>query len=128
MIVDEHAVPQPTGIERQACRRRTGRERPASLETEVVVQPAGVVPLDDEDRLLALRLAAERLRRPLRVALPFVVAQAHGRCLTCGGRAAAVWERQKRSRQDQLLQAGGPTLEAGFYPPRVVFGPGEKAV
>ena len=64
-------------LERDALRHGPARERAVALEAEVVVEPPCVVALDDEDRLLALALAGERLGRLLAVALPLVLAQAH---------------------------------------------------
>ena len=67
------------GLERHALRDRPARKRAVSLEAEVVVQPARVVPLDDEDRLFPALAAAERLGRFLRVALLLVLGQlGHG--------------------------------------------------
>jgi len=49
------------------------------------VQPAGVVPLDDEDRLLAALGRTERLGRDLRIAFAVVLGERHGRSLAlCG--------------------------------------------
>ena len=49
-------------LERDAFRHRPGRQRAVSLEAEVVVQPARIVALHDEDRLLPALLAPEGLR------------------------------------------------------------------
>src|SRR5439155_758388 len=59
-----------------ALRHCPARERAVPLEAEVVVEPARVVALDDEDRLLASFLGlAEGLRSLLRVALAPVFLQ-----------------------------------------------------
>ena len=66
------------GLERDALRDRPRRERAVPLEAEVVVEPPGVVPLDDEDRALPAPAAVrERLGRLLRVALAPVLGEAH---------------------------------------------------
>ena len=69
------------GLERHALRHRPGRERAVALEAEVVVEPARVVALDDEDRLAASpaasRPSAKGSGRLLRVALAPVLLQAH---------------------------------------------------
>ena len=60
-------------LERHALRYGPARKRSVPLEPEVVVQPARVVPLHDEDRLLpSALLPAERLRCLLRIALALV--------------------------------------------------------
>ena len=63
------------GLERNALRDRPARQRAVALEPEVVVEPARVVALDDEDRLFSAPLRAERLRRLLRVALAPVLGE-----------------------------------------------------
>ena len=63
-------------LERDALGHSPRGERAVAFETEVVVEPARVVALDDEDRPAAGRRAAERLRRLLRVALAPVVQRA----------------------------------------------------
>jgi hypothetical protein len=72
-------------LERDALRHGPAGKRAVALEAEVVVEAASSVALDDEDRLLAAALAAERLRRLLAVALALVLGEAHGRVLP-GGR------------------------------------------
>ena len=57
MILDVHGERALAGLERHALRHRPRGERAVALEPEVVVQPPGVVALDDEDRLLARALA-----------------------------------------------------------------------
>ena len=52
MVLDVDGEMLLAGLERDALRDRPARERAVPLETEVVVQPAGIVTLDDEDRLL----------------------------------------------------------------------------
>src|SRR6476659_8067442 len=54
-------------LQRDALRHSPGRERPVPFEPEVVVQPARIVALDDEDGLCLLPRAAARegLGRPL---------------------------------------------------------------
>ena len=69
MILDVNGEMLLAGLERDALGHRPARQRAVPLEAEVVVQPAGIVALDDEDRLLAALAAAEGLRRLLRVAL-----------------------------------------------------------
>ena len=75
VVLDVHRERLRARLERHALRHGPGRERPASLQAEVVVQPAGVVALHDEDRLLAALVRAERLGRDLRIALLAVFAQ-----------------------------------------------------
>src|SRR5207244_6245760 len=61
MVLDVHGEVLLARLERHALRHRPARERAVALEAEVVVEPPRIVPLDDEDRLLAALLAAERL-------------------------------------------------------------------
>src|SRR6476660_471046 len=63
------------GLEWNALRYRPARERPVALQAKVVVEPAGVVALDDEDRPCSALLGAERLRSSLRIALTAVIGQ-----------------------------------------------------
>ena len=75
MILYVDREPLLAGLERNALRDGPRCERPVALEPEVVVQPPGVVALDDERRLLTPLLAAERLGRLLRIALAAVLAE-----------------------------------------------------
>ena len=75
VVLDVHGEMLLAGLERRALGNGPARERAVSLQAEVVVQPAGVVALDDEDRLLAALLRAEGLRRLLRVALALVLGE-----------------------------------------------------
>ncbi len=96
----ERALP---GLGRNAFRHRPARERAVPLEAEVVVEAPGVVALDDEDRLapLAPGLRGEGLRRLARIALPAVLAQAHGRSSSrADKRKAAVANTTARGAQD----------------------------
>src|SRR5262249_34462720 len=77
VILDVHRERTCARLERDALRHRPRRQRAVPLETKVVVEPAGVVPLHDEDRFLPPLLAAERLGGLLRVALPAVVLEGH---------------------------------------------------
>src|SRR6185503_4927164 len=77
VVLDVHGQVTLAHLERNALRHRPARQRTVALEPEVVVEPPRVVALDDEDRLLALALAGERLGSLLAVALPLVFAQAH---------------------------------------------------
>ena len=61
----------------------------AALDAEVVVQPAGVVALDDEDRLGAAALVRERLRRARRIALAAIGVQPRGHARGSAGRPSA---------------------------------------
>ena len=56
-------------LERDALRHSPRGERAVAFETEVVVKPACLVALDDEDRRPRAAVAAERLRRLRAVAL-----------------------------------------------------------
>src|SRR5439155_23751101 len=75
VVLDVHRERAAAGLERHALRDGPRRERALLLEPEVVVQPPCVVPLDDEDRLPAALLRAERLGCDLRVALAAVLAE-----------------------------------------------------
>src|SRR5213078_4127124 len=57
VILDVHGQVALARLERDALRDRPARERAVALEAEVVVQPASVVALHHEDRLLAVALA-----------------------------------------------------------------------
>src|SRR4029450_6210999 len=79
VVLDVHREVLLPRLHRHALRHRPARERAVHLEPEVVVQPRGVVPLHDEDRVLALLLRGEGLRRLLRVPLPAVLLElGHG--------------------------------------------------
>jgi hypothetical protein len=54
MVLDVHGEVALAGLERDALRHRPAGEGTVALEAEVVVEPARVVALDDEDRLLRL--------------------------------------------------------------------------
>ncbi len=94
MILDVDGERPAARFERDALRHGPRGERSRPLEPEVVVQPPGVVPLDDEDRLRGPLLPPrERLWCPRRVPFAPVLAQvAHaetfpqGRCT--GGRVS----------------------------------------
>ena len=58
VVLDVHGQVALARLERDALRHGPARERAVALEAEVVVEPPRVVALDDEDRLLALALAA----------------------------------------------------------------------
>jgi hypothetical protein len=68
-----------TGLERHALGDGPGGKRTVALQAEVVVQPARVVALDDEDGLFPLFRAAaiEGLRRLLRIPFPPILLEAH---------------------------------------------------
>ena len=53
---------------------------------------------------------------------------ARGACLGIGSRDENMICKRPGFAEEAFPQAGGPTLEAGFYRPRVVFRAGEKAV
>jgi len=63
--------------ERDPLRHRPARERSSALEPEVVVEPAGVVALDDEAGALAFLCATEWLRRLPAAPLAAVLVEAH---------------------------------------------------
>src|SRR5262249_29710560 len=78
MVLDVDGEMLLARLERHTLGNRPRRERSVALEPEVVVEPAGVVPLDDEDRLpCAAAAALERLGRPSGVALAPVLLEAH---------------------------------------------------
>ena len=62
MILDVHGQVLRSRLERHALGDRPAEEDAVTLEPEVVVEPAGVVALDDEDRRLAALALRERLR------------------------------------------------------------------
>ena len=71
-----------TGLEGDALRNRPAEQGAVLLEPEVVVQPPGVVTLDDEDRLLRLSLLrTEGLRRLLGIAFALVLGELLGHVL-----------------------------------------------
>ena len=53
MVLDVNGEMALTGLERDAVRHRPAGERAVPFEPEVVVEPARVVALDDEDRFSA---------------------------------------------------------------------------
>ena len=55
VVLDVDGERALAGLERHALRHRPARERAVALEAEVVVEPPGVVALDDEDRLAVPR-------------------------------------------------------------------------
>src|SRR6185437_7702488 len=69
VVLDVHGQVALPLAQRDALGNGPAGERAAALEPEVEMQPAGVVALDDEDRVGAAARARERLRRPGRVAL-----------------------------------------------------------
>ena len=74
MVLDVDGQVLLAGLERHAFRHGPRGENAVALEAKVVVEPACVVPLDDEDRSLRLAaLAAKWLGRLLAIALAFVV-------------------------------------------------------
>src|SRR5262249_12817036 len=76
VVLDVYRERLLAGLERYALRDRPARERAVPLEPEVVVQPASIVPLDDEDRLLRpATLRVDRLRRLLRIPLAAVLGE-----------------------------------------------------
>ena len=75
VVLDVHREVTLARPEREPFRDGPAREGAVPLEPQVVVEPPGVVALDHEDRRLAGGVAAERLRRLLRVALSPVVAK-----------------------------------------------------
>ena len=79
MILDMDGQDAHARLERHALRHGPRGERPVALEPEVVVEVAGVVALDDEDRIARpATLRAERLRRLRPVALALVLAELVG--------------------------------------------------
>ena len=79
MVFDVDGQDALARLERHALRNRPRGERPVALEPEVVVEPACVVALHDEDRVPgAAALRAERLGRLRAVALALVVAELVG--------------------------------------------------
>ena len=59
MILDVHRESARTAVDGKALGNGPARERAVPLEPKVVVEPAGCVALDDEDRLVtALRPAS----------------------------------------------------------------------
>ena len=77
VILDVDGQRPGAGLERHALRHRPGEQHAGALEAEVVVEPAGVVPLDHEDRLLAALPPAERLGGLPGIALAAVLVEAH---------------------------------------------------
>ncbi len=55
MVLDVDGQVPLSRLERNALGDGPARQRPVPLEAEVVVEPAGVVALDDEDRRALLR-------------------------------------------------------------------------
>jgi len=77
VILDVHRQMPLALAQRDALGDGPALQGAAALDAEVEMQPAGVVPLDDEDRLAATALLArERLRRLGRVALAAVGVEA----------------------------------------------------
>ena len=81
VVLDVHRERAVACFERDALRHRPRQQDAVALEAEVVVQPAGVVSLHDEDRRVAVATAAEGLGSLLRIALAAVVLERHPRSL-----------------------------------------------
>jgi hypothetical protein len=77
VVLDVHREHLRPRLERDALRDGPAEENAAALEAEVVVEPARVVALDDEDRRLAAPTLRERLRGRAPRALALVVLQRH---------------------------------------------------
>ena len=114
MVLDVDGEVTLTGLERDPVRHRPARERAVALEPEVVVEPARVVALNDEDRLArALSRALERLRRGLRIALAAVFGKLLGHRIArrFGPRPGGLHPRSERGSdrffQELLHPAGG---------------------
>ena len=78
VVFDVHGEVLGARVHRHAFRHGPAREHALALEAKVVVKPAGIVPLDDEDRPFrapAPLAAGERLRCRLRIALGAVVTE-----------------------------------------------------
>src|SRR4029077_19881275 len=72
VILDVNREMLLAGLERNALRHRPGREHAVAFEPEVVVQPPGIVTLNDEDRILVAGATPERLGGLLPVSLALV--------------------------------------------------------
>src|SRR5262249_31545807 len=75
VILDVDGEGTRAGLERHALGHGPGSEDAVPLEAEVVVEPAGIVALDDEDRRLSAPAPAERLRCLVRIALAPVIVE-----------------------------------------------------
>ena len=79
VVLDVHGEVLLAGFERHALRHGPARERAVALETEVVMQPARIVALHDEDWFLRPpRLRTERFRGLLWIALAPVLGELLG--------------------------------------------------
>src|SRR6266508_6267786 len=87
--------PLLAGLQRHALRNRPARKRPVPLQSEVVVEPARVVALDDEDRLLRALLPGKRLRSLLRISLLSILPQAHKALSVCVEARSPLWTTSK---------------------------------
>ena len=76
MVLDVDGQVALPGLERDALRDGPARQRAVPLEAEVVVEPARVVALDDEDGLARRAAAAERLGGRALGPLALVLSQA----------------------------------------------------
>ncbi len=73
VVLDVDGERASARLERNALRHGPRGKRAVPFEPEVVVEPAGIVALDDEDRRRLAPRRSERLGRLLRVALPAVL-------------------------------------------------------
>src|SRR2546421_39839 len=95
-------------LERHALRHRPARERSVAFEPEVVVEPARVVTLDHEDRILRLTFAGKRLAGLLRVALAPVLLEAHEAFLARLRPPDFFWVRSTDSRRAAIRSTTSP--------------------
>lgn len=78
MILDVHRQALVGGIERRPFRHRPALEDAVGLETKIVMQPAGVMFLDDEDGLFVLLAGARRtLGGRVKMPLRSILLEAH---------------------------------------------------
>src|SRR3954466_6125849 len=135
MVLDVDGEVLLSRLDRNALRNGPRREGAVALEPKVVVEPARVVPLHDEDRPAATPLRTvlvERLRRLRRVALPPVLPQAHvwrgcrRPCLGIAEKDENIVCKRPGFSKEAFPQAGGPTLEAGITGLESCLGQGKR--
>src|SRR4051794_23214615 len=114
MVFDVDGEVLLAGLKRDALRHGPRGEGAVALETEVVMEPSGVMSLDDEDRRLRLAaLAPERLRRLLAISLALVLRELLAHAVFLLPRARCVRSTDSRSACIRSMTCGSSSDGSG---------------